>query len=121
MISQHIRQRTAPPRRRAVTAMVSFLLALAVMAVAGGSVSASDSRPTIVLVAGGLAGPRGWSQVAGRLKADGDPTCTPTLGLATPAGGYASGRATSRTRPPHRVGRRGPTCLRGMRCPARTE
>src|SRR5258708_7031764 len=89
MISQQIRQRTAPRRHRAVTAMVGFLLALAVMAVVGASVSASDSRPTIVLVHGGWAGPGAWSQVVGRLNADGYATATPTLGLDTLAGDVA--------------------------------
>ena len=89
MISQQVRQRTAPRRHRAVTAMVSLLLALAVMAVAGVSVSASDSRPTIVLVHGGWAGPGSWSQVVGRLNADGFATVTPTLGLDTLAGDVA--------------------------------
>src|SRR5260370_22286316 len=91
MISTQVRQRTVPRRHRAVTAMVSFLLALAVVAVAGASVSASDgnSRPTIVLVHGGWAGPGSWSQVVGRLNGDGFVTVTPTLGLDTLAGDVA--------------------------------
>src|SRR5258708_33614734 len=89
MISQQVRQRTAPRRHRAVTAMVSSLLALPVMAVAGASVSASASRPTIVLVHGGWAGPGSWSQVVGRLNADGFAPVTPTLGLDTLAGDVA--------------------------------
>jgi pimeloyl-ACP methyl ester carboxylesterase len=85
MISKQVRQRTAPHRYRAITAIVSFLLALAVVAVAGASVSASDgtSRPTIVLVHGGWAGPGSWSQVVDRLNDDGYATVTPTLGLNT--------------------------------------
>src|SRR5712691_4124331 len=74
-----------------MTAMVSFLLALAVMAVAGASVSASDgnSRPTIVLVHGGWAGPESWSRVVSRLNDDGFVTVTPTLGLDTLAADVA--------------------------------
>jgi len=89
MISQQVRQRRVPHRHRAVTAMVSFLLALAVMAVAGASVSASDSRPTIVLVHGGWAGPGSWSQVVGRLNDNGYATVSPTLGLDSLAGDVA--------------------------------
>src|SRR5258708_29962540 len=89
MISQQVRQRTAPRRHRAVTAIVSFILALAVMAVAGVSVSASDSRPPIVLVHGGWAGPGSWSQVLARLNADGFATVAPTLGLDTLAADVA--------------------------------
>src|SRR4029077_2012830 len=89
MISQQVRQRRVPRGHRAVTAMVSFLLALALMAVAGASVSASDSRPNIVLVHGGWAGPVSGSQVVGRLNDDGFVTVTPTLGLDSLAGDVA--------------------------------
>ena len=69
--------------------MVGFLLTLALMAVAVASVSASDSRPTIVLVHGGWAGPGSWSQVVGRLNDDGFVTVRPTLGLDSLAGDVA--------------------------------
>jgi pimeloyl-ACP methyl ester carboxylesterase len=74
--------------------MVSFLLALAVMVVAGASVSASDSRPTIVLVHGGWAGPESWSRIVSRLNDEGFVTATPTLGLNSLAGDVAIVRQT---------------------------
>jgi pimeloyl-ACP methyl ester carboxylesterase len=89
MISQQVRQRRVPRRDRAVSVMVSFLLALALMAVVGVSVSASDSRPTIVLVHGGWAGPQSWSRVVGRLNNDGLVAVTPTLGLNSLVGDVA--------------------------------
>jgi pimeloyl-ACP methyl ester carboxylesterase len=96
MISKQVRQRTVARRHRAVTAIVSFLLALAVMVLAGTSVSASDgnnrsgeSRPTIVLVHGGWAGPQSWSRVVSRLNDEGFVTVTPTLGLDSLAGDVA--------------------------------
>src|SRR5260370_12807504 len=91
MISTQVRQRTVPRRHGAVMAMVRSLRALAVVAVAGASVSASDgnSRPTSVLVHGGWAGPGSWSQVVGRLNGDGFVTVTPTLGLDTLAADVA--------------------------------
>jgi pimeloyl-ACP methyl ester carboxylesterase len=94
MISQQVRQRRVPRRYRGVTAMVSFLLALAVMVVAGASVSASDSRPTIVLVHGGWAGPESWSRIVSRLNDEGFVTATPTLGLNSLAGDVAIVRQT---------------------------
>jgi pimeloyl-ACP methyl ester carboxylesterase len=96
MISKQVRQQTAARRHRAVTAVGSFLLALAVMVLAGMSVSASDgnnrsgeSRPTIVLVHGGWAGPESWSRVVSRLNDEGFVTVTPTLGLDSLAGDVA--------------------------------
>jgi pimeloyl-ACP methyl ester carboxylesterase len=96
MISKQVRQRPVSRRHSAITAMVSFLLALAVMVVAGASVWASDghnrsggSRPTIVLVHGGWAGPESWSRVVGRLNDDGFVTVTPTLGIDSLAGDVA--------------------------------
>jgi len=89
MISQQVRQRRVRRGYRAVSAMVGFLLTLALMAVAVASVSASDSRPTIVLVHGGWAGPGSWSQVVGRLNDDGFVTVTPTLALDSLAGDVA--------------------------------
>jgi pimeloyl-ACP methyl ester carboxylesterase len=66
------------------------------MVVVGASVSASDgnngsgeSRPTIVLVHGGWAGPESWSRVVSRLNDDGFATATPTLGLDSLAGDVA--------------------------------
>jgi pimeloyl-ACP methyl ester carboxylesterase len=66
------------------------------MVLAGTAVSASDgnnatgaSRPTIVLVHGGWAGPESWSRVVSRLNDDGFVTVTPTLGLDTLAGDVA--------------------------------
>jgi pimeloyl-ACP methyl ester carboxylesterase len=90
MIPNQVRQTTAARRRRPLTTIVSFLLALAVMVLAGASVSASDgNRPTIVLVHGGWAGPQAWSQVVSRLNNDGFVTVTPTLGLDSLAGDVA--------------------------------
>src|SRR5690349_24479719 len=90
MSPNQVRQTTAARRRRPLTTIVSFLLALAVMVLAGASVSASDgNRPTIVLVHGGWAGPGSWSQVVGRLNHDGFAIVTPTLGLDTLAGDVA--------------------------------
>jgi pimeloyl-ACP methyl ester carboxylesterase len=90
MISKQVGQRTAARRHRAVPTIVSFVLALAVMVLAGTSVSASDgNRPTIVLVHGGWAGPQSWSRVVSRLNDEGFVTVTPTLGLDSLAGDVA--------------------------------
>jgi pimeloyl-ACP methyl ester carboxylesterase len=90
MISKQVRQRTVRRRQGAMTPIVSFLLALAVMVLAGASVSASDgSRPTIVLVHGGWAGPQSWSEVVSRLNDEGFVTVTPALGLDSLAGDVA--------------------------------
>jgi len=90
MISNQVQQTAAARRHRPVTTIVSFLLALVVMVLAGASVSASDgNRPTIVLVHGGWAGPQAWSQVVSRLNSDGFVTVTPTLGLDSLAGDVA--------------------------------
>ena len=96
MISKQIGQRTVARRHRAMTAVVTFVLALAVMVLAGTSASASvgikrsgDSRTTVVLVHGGWAGPQSWSRVVSRLNDDGFVTVTPTLGLDSLAGDVA--------------------------------
>lgn len=90
MISKQVRQPTAARQHTAVRTIVSFVLALAVMVLAGASVSASDSNhPTIVLVHGGWAGPQSWSEVVGRLNKDGFVTVTPTLRLDSLAGDVA--------------------------------
>jgi len=90
MISKQVPQTSAAPRHRPLTTIVSLLLALAVMVLAGASVSASDgNRPTIVLVHGGWAGPQAWSEVVSRLNKDGFVTVTPTLGLDSLAGDVA--------------------------------
>src|SRR4029077_2266181 len=47
------------------------------------------TRPTIVLVHGGWAGPQGWSRVVRRLNDEGFATVTPTLGLDSLAGDVA--------------------------------
>src|SRR5690349_7006857 len=99
MISQQVRQRTVPRRQTAITAMFTLLLTLALMVVAGATGYASDgtnrsgaSRPTIVLVHGGWAGPESWSRVATRLNNDGFATVTPTLALDSLAGDVATVR-----------------------------
>lgn len=96
MISQEVRQRTVPRRHTTITAMFTFLLTLALMVVAGATASASDSstrsgasRPTVVLVHGGWAGPESWARVVGRLNDEGFVTVTPTLGLDSLAGDVA--------------------------------
>ena len=96
MILEQVRQRMAPRRRGAITALFTFLLMLTLMAVAGATASASDgsnssgaSRPTVVLVHGGWAGPESWSRVVSRLNNDGFVTVTPTLGLDSLAGDVA--------------------------------
>lgn len=96
MILQQVRQRMAPRRRAAITALFTFLLMLTLMVVAGATASAADgsnsssaSRPTVVLVHGGWAGPESWSRVVSRLNNDGFVTVTPTLGLDSLAGDVA--------------------------------
>ena len=90
-----------PPRRVGVRhwpggAIVTCLLALAIVMLSAVSAAASDgyqggdgTRPTIVLVHGGWAGPQGWSRVVRRLNDEGFATVTPTLGLDSLAGDVA--------------------------------
>jgi pimeloyl-ACP methyl ester carboxylesterase len=99
MVVKQVPPRGAAIRSWAGGAIVTCLLALAVVILSTVSAAASDgyqggdrSRPTIVLVHGGWAGPQGWSRVVRRLNDEGFATVTPTLGLNSLAGDVATVR-----------------------------
>ena len=57
------------------------LLAWLPAALVGSASAAPSTKPTIVLVHGAWAGPAGWDETAGKLRADGYVVRTPALGL----------------------------------------
>jgi len=71
-----------------VLSIALFMLALPLIAFAGGDNQNSD-EPTIVLVHGAWAGPSSWDSVVRRLNDDGFRTVTPTLGLTSLQGDVA--------------------------------